>query len=63
MTKFVIEELKFLKHLSSANMIAEADSDPLTMAKLAFFTSSVPLIGRFSEEIPSSSSNASSFMG
>ena len=59
MTKFVKEKLKSLKHLSSA----EADSDPLTMAKLAFFFFSVPLIGRFSEEIPNSSSNASSFMG
>ena len=39
MTKFVKEKLKSLKHLSSANMIAEADSDPLTMAKLACFSS------------------------
>ena len=39
MTKFVEEKLKSLKHPSSANRIAEADSDPLTIAKLAFFSS------------------------
>ena len=37
MTKFVKEKLKSLKHLSSANRIAEADSDTLTLAKLALF--------------------------
>ena len=39
MAKFVKEKLKCLKHLSSVNRIAEADSGPLTMAKLAFFSS------------------------
>ena len=38
MTKFINEKLKSTKHLSSANRIAEADSDPLTKAKLAFFS-------------------------
>ena len=39
MAKFVKEKLKSLKHLSSVNRLTEADSDPLTMAKLAFFSS------------------------
>ena len=37
MTKFVEEKLMSLKLLSSR--IAEADSDPLNKAKLAFFSS------------------------
>ena len=63
MTKFVKEKLKSLKHFSSANRVAEADSDPPHHGKAGIFFFSVPLIGRFSEVIPNSSSNASSFMG